>query len=105
MQRERSLEARELLAQGIDPKVQRNATRGSQTSGDGTHVRERGHRPVRAEEGLRHAGVRRRQLGVFPGSELEAATISEDVILVPRLDSPEVAVGEAEGWSRYESYL
>lgn len=56
------MEARELLAQGIDPKAQCNAAGRSQTSGDGTYVRERGHCLVRAEEGLRHAGVRRRHL-------------------------------------------
>ena len=61
--RKKVVEARELLAQGIDPKVHRSTER-SQTSGDGTYVRERGHRLVRAEEGLRHAGVRRRHLAI-----------------------------------------
>lgn len=60
--RKKVMEARELLAQGIDPKAQCNAAGRSQTSGDGTYVRERGHCLVRAEEGLRHAGVRRRHL-------------------------------------------
>lgn len=61
--RKKVVEARELLAQGIDPKVQRNAQDESKRA-ETEHVRERGHRLVRAEEGLRHASVRRGHLAI-----------------------------------------